>query len=129
MFMKAFMPATYPVPLRGMARTCGGPYLGQPAPGWSSIPAKIVASRTDTKVKKADPAANLASVLKVRGKEQIQEMTATIALKPTVHMLWFVMVLRYFEPVKQWKPWMKVLFKMNMTAVNHHAHRFPQKMT
>ena len=74
------------------------------------------------KVKNADNVANLDSALNVRGSEQIQEMTAATAEKPIVQALWFVIVLRYFAPTKQWNPWMNVLFPTNMTAVNHQAH-------
>ena len=104
MFINAFMPATNPVPAAGTASTIGAPLAGQPAPGWSSIPAKIVASNTETKVKKADRPASFASVLNVLGREQTQETTATMALKPIVQTPWFVMVFRYFDPVRQWNP-------------------------
>ena len=105
MFMKAFMPATNDVPFAGIAKTSGfTPYLGHPAPGWSSIAAKIVASRTEIKVKNADAAASFARVLNVRGKELTHDTTATMALKPTVQSPWLLIVLRYFDPVRQWKP-------------------------
>lgn len=52
------------------------------------------------KVKNAEAAANFDNVSKVRGSEQIQEMTAAMALNPTVHRLPPVMVFRYFAPVK-----------------------------
>lgn len=79
------------------------------------------------KVVKALILASLARVLNVRGKEQKNETTAMMALKPMVQTPWFVIVFRYFEPTRQWKPWMKVLFRMNMTAVAHQAHFWFQK--
>jgi hypothetical protein len=104
---------------------------------------------TEINVKNAEAAASFESVSKVRGSEQSQLITAAIALKPTVQMLPPVMVFKYFAPVRTWNPWMKVLLRRNMTAVNHldnriaglasvlnadalcahHAHLCPQKMT
>jgi hypothetical protein len=60
-----------------------------------------MAKSTETNVKSAEKRASLASAENVLGREQIQEMTAMIAEKPTVHMLWFVIVLRYLAPTKQ----------------------------
>ena len=87
----------------------------------------MVASKTETKVKKAENVAIVASALNVRGSEQNQETTATIALKPMVQSPWLDMVFKYLAPVRQWKPIMKVLFRRNMTAVKYHAHFWPQK--
>ena len=65
---------------------------------------KMVARMTEIKVKKADAVPKRARVLKVRGIDAKKEMTATMALKPIVQMLWPVMVLRYLAPVKQCSP-------------------------
>ena len=86
------------------------------------MPAKIVARRTEMNVKNAETVASFARVLKVLGREQTNEMRAMIAEKPIVQTLWLVMVFRYLAPTRQWKPWMKVLFRTNMTAVKYHAH-------
>ena len=47
----------------------------------------MVASRTETKVKNADSVAILERALNVLGTEQIHEITATMAEKPTVQAL------------------------------------------
>ena len=131
MFMNAFMPATNGVPCFATTNQVGSPRVGYLAsvtpPGWSSMPAKIVAKMTEMNVKNAEKVAMVARALKVRGSEQIHDTTATIALNAMVQMPWLDMVLRYLAPVKQWKPMMKVLFNRNMTAVKHHAQRLPQK--
>ena len=57
------------------------------------------------KVKKAEKVASLDRVLKVRGSEQSQESTVQMAEKPTVQTAPLDMVLRYFAPVKTWRPW------------------------
>ena len=86
----------------------------------------MVARITDMNVVNALTAASLARVSNVWGSEQKNETTAMIALKPMVQRPWLVMVLRYLAPTKQWKPWIIVLFKRNMTAVAHQAQRWPQ---
>ena len=73
--------------------------------GWASIPAKMAANRTETKVKKAERVASLERVSNVRGREQKKERTAQIAEKPTVHTAWPLMVFRYLAPVRTWRPW------------------------
>lgn len=79
-------------------------------------------------VNRAEKPARVESVSNVRGKEHTQEAIATIAENTMVQtpLLPLVMVLRYFAPVRQWKPWMNVLLSRNMIAVNHHAHFLPQ---
>ena len=57
------------------------------------------------KVKKAEKVAILDRVLKVLGSEQTQESTVQMAEKPTVQTALLDMVLRYFAPVKTWRPW------------------------
>lgn len=57
------------------------------------------------KVKKAEKVASLDRVLKVRGSEQTQESRVQMAEKPTVQTAPSDMVLRYFAPVKTWRPW------------------------
>ena len=69
--------------------------------GGPSIAANMAASRTETNVKKAERVPNFESVSKVLGKEQIQDMTATIAENPTVHTEWLVIVFRYWLGVRQ----------------------------
>jgi hypothetical protein len=100
MFMKAFMPATKVVPAAGIAYTVGSPNLGYPF-GWASIPAKMVASNTEMKVKNAERVASFASVSKVLGREQTKDTTAIIAEKPIVQTVLLVIVLRYFAPTRQ----------------------------
>lgn len=56
------------------------------------------------KVKNALAVASRESALKVRGMLHNHETTAMMALKPTVQMPPFVIVLRYLAPTKQWKP-------------------------
>lgn len=58
------------------------------------MPAKAAARITLMKVKKAERVANLESVSNVRGKEQMNEMSAPMAAKPTVHVAWLLMVFR-----------------------------------
>lgn len=82
---------------------------------------------TEMKVKKADAVPKMARVLNVRGSDAKKDTTATMALKPIVQRPWPVMVFKYLAPVRQCRPWMKVLFRMNMKAVAHHAHLWPQK--
>lgn len=48
------------------------------------MPLKMVASNTEMKVKRADAVAPLDKAPNVRGREHIQEMTATMAEKPIV---------------------------------------------
>ena len=81
------------------------------------------------KVKNALAVARLARALKVRGMLQSHETTAMMALNPMVQTAPSLMVLRYFEPTRQWKPWMKVLLSTNMTPVNHQAHFLFQSST
>jgi hypothetical protein len=81
----------------------------------------MVAKRTETKVKKAETVAMWARVPNVRGKEQKNEAIATIREKTTVQTAPPDMVLRYSAPTTQCRPWMKVLFRRNMTAVPHQA--------
>lgn len=50
------------------------------------MPAKIVARRTETKVKKAEKVASRARALNVRGNEQIQEIMAAMAENPMVQI-------------------------------------------
>ena len=57
------------------------------------------------KVKNAEKVAILDRVLKVLGSEQTQESTVQMAEKPTVQTALLDMVLRYFAPVKTWRPW------------------------
>lgn len=121
MFKNAFIPCTNVVPLAGMASTIGFPLAGVYFAGWSSIPAKMHAKMTETKVKKADRVATLDNVLNVRGNEKKNEIMATIAENATVHTAPFDIVLRYSAPTTQCRPWMKVLFRRNMTAVAHQA--------
>lgn len=47
----------------------------------------MAARRTEMKVKKADAVASLESALKVRGKEQNQQMMVAMTAKTTVHSL------------------------------------------
>ena len=106
MFIKALIPATKVVPAAGTARTMGsiGPsFAGYPL-GWSMTPLKAAARMTETKVNRAEAVAPLERAPKVRGSEQIQETTATIAEKPMVQTECPVMVLRYFAPTKQCNP-------------------------
>ena len=69
------------------------------------MPEKIAASRTEMNVNTAEAVAPLERAPKVRGREQIQEMTATMAEKPMVQTEWLVMVLRYLAPTKQCNPY------------------------
>lgn len=64
----------------------------------------MAASKTETNVKNADIPASLESVSKVRGRELKKDTMATMAEKTTVQRPPLVIVFRYFEPVKQWKP-------------------------
>jgi hypothetical protein len=89
----------------------------------------MAARRTETNVKNALAVARFARALNVRGALQIQETTAMMAAKPIVQIPWLDMVLRYLDPTRQWKPWMKVLFSTNMTPVNHQAHFLFQRRT
>lgn len=68
------------------------------------MPAKMAARRTEMNVKNAERVASFDRVLNVLGSEQTKEMTAKMAEKPTVHMLWPVIVLRYLAPTKTWRP-------------------------
>ena len=69
------------------------------------MPAKMAARRTEMKVKKAEKVASLDRALKVLGSEQSQERTVQMAEKPTVQTAPLDMVLRYFAPVRTWRPW------------------------
>ena len=84
--------------------------------------AKMIASSTEMNVKNADAVASLESVSKVLGNEEIKEMIVMIAEKPIVHIEWFVMVFKYFAPVRTWRPWINVLFKRNIAAVAYQTH-------
>ena len=64
----------------------------------------MAASKTETKVKKAEAVAILESVENVRGSEQKKEIIAIMTANPTVHMLWLVIVFRYLAPVRTWRP-------------------------
>ena len=91
----------------------------------------MAASSTDRNVKNALTSASLAKALNVRGKLQMNEMIAQMALKATVQtgplFSPLTIVLRYLAPTRQWKPWINVLFRMNITPVNHQAGRQFQK--
>lgn len=52
--------------------------------GWAWIPAKIVAKMTEMKVKAADAVPSFESMLKVRGSDDIQQITVMMAPKDTV---------------------------------------------
>ena len=56
------------------------------------------------KVKKAEAVASFERVSNVRGKEQIQEIIAVIAPKPTVHTAPFVIVFKYSAPIRTCNP-------------------------
>jgi len=56
-------------------------------------------------VKTADAVPSLARVLNVLGREQKNEMMATMTPKTIVHWLWLVTVFRYLEPTRTWKPY------------------------
>jgi hypothetical protein len=109
------------VPLAGMTSTMGSPSAGVYPAGWSSTAANTAARMTEMKVKNAERVATLDSVLNVRGSEKIQEMIATMNEKTTVHTAPLDIVFKYSAPTTQCRPWMKVLFRRNMTAVAHHA--------
>ena len=108
MFRNAFIPRTKVVPATGSAVTMGFP-LGTGRPvvgstalgsalyprGWSSNPEKIVASKTERKVKNAETSASFDNALKVLGREHTQQMIADMTENTTVHWEWFVMVFKY----------------------------------
>lgn len=121
MFKKAFMPLTNDVPLAGMTSTVGSPSAAEYPAGWSSTEANTAARTTEMKVKNAERVATLDSVLNVRGSEKHQEMMATTSENTTVHTAPLDIVFKYSAPTTQCRPWMKVLFRRNMTAVAHHA--------
>lgn len=91
------------------------------------MPEKMVARMTEINVKIALPSASLLRPEKVLGKEQAKHMTAAMMLNTTVHCECPVMVFSHFAVTKTWRPWMNVLFRMNIVAVAYHAHVFPQK--
>jgi L-asparaginase/Glu-tRNA(Gln) amidotransferase subunit D len=64
----------------------------------------MAARSTEMNVKKADAVANLERALKVRGREQNQQIIVAITANTTVHSLWLVMVFRYFADTKTWSP-------------------------
>ena len=106
MFRKALIPDTKVVPAAGMIKIVGGPSFGQDVsgeapPGWSSMPANIVARSTDMNVKNALIPASLASALNVRGMLAAHETTAMMALNPTVQRPPLLMVFRYLAPTRQ----------------------------
>ena len=109
MFRKALSPFVKVVPAAGTSKTMGLPLtlaVGSkvnPA-GCSSIPAKMAARRTDTKVKNAESVASLERVLNVLGKEQTHEMTVMITEKEIEHMEWLVIVFKYLAPTKTCRP-------------------------
>ncbi len=88
---------------------------------------------------------SMLSWLSVRGSETRQQVTAVIALNATVQIAEPDNVFSNKAPTIQWRaehrdsekakrlrdgyqtPCMKVLFRMNMTAVAYQAHVFPQK--
>jgi hypothetical protein len=115
MFKKALIPATKVVPATGTAYTVGSPPLspvsgmielgsGLYSYGWASIPAKMVASRTEMKVKNAEAVPNFDKALKVLGREQIQQISVAMTAKTIVHWLWLVMVLRYLALTRTCRP-------------------------
>lgn len=78
------------------------------------MPAKMAARRTERNVKRADTVASLERALKVRGREQNQQIIVAITANTIVHWLWLVMVFRYFVETKMCRPWMKALFNRNL---------------
>lgn len=116
MLRNAPRPATNVVPKTGMAVTIGLPN-GNAAPvsgsvagsarkpaGWLSMPAKIVAKMTEIKVNAADAVPSFESMLKVRGKDDNQQITVMMAPKDTVwqETLEFgpTIVFRYLAPTR-----------------------------
>jgi hypothetical protein len=61
---------------------------------------KIVARITEMNVKNAETVPRRPRMLKVRGREQNQQIMVAITAKTMVHWLWFVMVLRYFAETR-----------------------------
>jgi predicted regulator of amino acid metabolism with ACT domain len=90
--------------------------LGYPAGFWP-IPEKIAAKMTEMKVKRAEKVATFAKVEKVLGSEAKNEIAAVMAENPIVQSPWPVIVFHHLAPTRQCRPIMKVLFRMNMTAV------------
>lgn len=78
------MALTNEVPLTGIAVTIGDPRAALKPAGSFWMPAKMVASSTEMKVKKADAVPSLDIMLNVRGSEATKQMTVTTTLKTTV---------------------------------------------
>lgn len=85
-------------------------------------------------MKTAEAVARRERAAKVRGSEHSHETRATARPNTTVRhgtgeeepaAAAPAVVLRYLAPTRRCTPWMKVLFRMNMTAVAHHAHSRP----
>ncbi len=89
------MPATKVTVLSGQSDQVGPPVAGSYFAGSDWIPAKMVANRTERKVKTAESRAPFARVSKSLLRETHHEMIAPIAENPTVQRECPVTVLRY----------------------------------
>jgi hypothetical protein len=63
---------------------------------------------TETNVKRAEPVASVARVLKVRGRDATKEMMAVMAAKVMVQVPCPVIVFHHLAPTRQCRPMMKV---------------------
>lgn len=108
MLRNAPKPETNVVDKMGTAVTIGSPISALKPAGLPWIPAKIVARMTEIKVNAAEAVPSFESMLKVRGRDESQQITETIAPNDTVWQeipaFGPTMVFKYLAPTRTWRP-------------------------
>lgn len=82
----------------------------------------MVASNTEMKVKNAEKVAALDRLLNVRGNEKTKEITAVTTDHTMVQVPPFVIVLRYFAPTRQWRPWKSLEYDRKIISTHKAAY-------